>query len=169
MNCDRMIVRCFLLFSLLLTATDMTRAAEPKVELLWPHGVPGAKGDQPNDKPTLSIFLPEAQQAVGTAVVICPGGGYGGTAVDHEGRQIAQWLNSFGVTGIMLDYRHRGRGYGHPAPLQDAQQAIRTIRPEPASGRLPRIVSASWVSRPGATWRHLPARTSTRETAARAT
>jgi len=101
---------------------------QPKVELLWPAGAPGAKGDAPADKPTLTIWLPEPEKATGTAVVICPGGGYGFLAVDHEGKQIAQWLNSLGVAGFVLEYRHRNRGYGHPAPLQDAQRAIRTVR-----------------------------------------
>ena len=110
--------------------------AAPPVELLWPHGAPGAKGDQPADKPTLTIFLPDEQKATGTAVVICPGGGYGGLATDHEGRQIAQWFNAFGVAGFMLEYRHRGRGYGHPAPLQDAQRAIRTVRARAAEWKI---------------------------------
>jgi len=65
---------------------------------------------------------------VGTAVVICPGGGYQLLAVDHEGRQIAEWFNSLGVSAFVWEYRHRKRGYGHPAPLQDAQRAVRTIR-----------------------------------------
>jgi len=103
-------------------------AAEPQTLLLWPDGAPGAKGDRPEDKPTLTVFLPEESKAVGTAVVICPGGGYGGLATDHEGKQIGQWLNSLGVAGFVLEYRHRGRGYGHPAPLNDAQRAIRTVR-----------------------------------------
>jgi acetyl esterase/lipase len=103
-------------------------AVEPKMELLWPAGAPGAKGDQPADKPTLTIYLPEPAQATGAAVVICPGGGYGGVAMDHEGHQIAQWFNSFGVAGFIVDYRHRKKGYGHPAPLQDAQRAVRTVR-----------------------------------------
>jgi acetyl esterase/lipase len=103
-------------------------AAEPKTELLWPHGAPGAKGDRPQDKPTLTIWLPEPTHANGAAVVVCPGGGYGGLAVDHEGRQIAAWLNSFGVAAFILEYRHHGRGYQHPAPLDDAQRAIRTVR-----------------------------------------
>jgi len=103
-------------------------AAEPKVELLWPNGAPGAKGDTPNDKPTLIVCLPEPSQATGAAVVVCPGGGYGGLAMDHEGRQIAQWFNSMGVAAMILDYRHRNKGYGHPAPLLDAQRAIRTVR-----------------------------------------
>ena len=57
-------------------------------------------------------------------------------AIDHEGRQIAQWFNSFGVAGFMLEYRHRGRGYGHPAPLQDAQRAIRTVRARAAEWKI---------------------------------
>lgn len=103
-------------------------AVEPKTELLWPGGAPDAKGDQPADKPTLTVWLPEADKATGTAVVICPGGGYGGLATDHEGKQIGEWLNGLGVAGFIVEYRHRGKGYGHPAPLQDAQRAIRTVR-----------------------------------------
>jgi acetyl esterase/lipase len=101
--------------------------AEPKVELLWPHGAPGAIGSEPADQPTLTIFLPAAEKANGTAVVICPGGGYGALAVDHEGKQVAEWLNNLGVTAFMLKYRIAPR-YRHPAPLQDAQRAIRTVR-----------------------------------------
>jgi acetyl esterase/lipase len=112
------------------------RAGEPKTELLWPQGAPGAKGDTPNDKPTLTIWLPAAEKANGTAVVICPGGGYGGLATGHEGHDIALWLNSLGVAGVMLEYRHHGRGYQHPAPLQDAQRAIRTLRARAAQWNL---------------------------------
>jgi len=101
-----------------------------RVELLWPEGAPGAKGDAEGDKPTLTIYLPEKDKATGAAVVICPGGGYGNLAVDHEGHQIAQWLNSLGVAGFIVKYRHRnsGAGYGHPAPLLDAQRAVRMVR-----------------------------------------
>lgn len=104
--------------------------AEPKVELLWPDGAPGAKGQTEGDKPTLTIYLPPADKATGAAVVICPGGGYGHLAMDHEGHQIGQWLNSFGVAGFIVAYRHSrsGAGYNHPAPIQDAQRAIRTVR-----------------------------------------
>jgi len=111
-------------------------AGEPKVELLWPDGAPGAKGDKAADKPTLTIWLPEDAKATGTAVVICPGGGYGALALDHEGKQIAQWFNSMGVAGFILEYRHRGKGYGHPAPLQDAQRAIRTVRARAADWKV---------------------------------
>ncbi len=108
----------------------LAAAAEPKVELLWPDGAPGAKGQAEGDKPTLTIYLPPKEKANGAAVVICPGGGYGALATDHEGLQIGQWLNSFGVAGFMLKYRHHnsGAGYGHPAPLQDAQRAVRIVR-----------------------------------------
>src|SRR5207248_8244641 len=100
---------------------------EPKVELLWPQGAPGAVGEDDADKPTLTIWPPPADKANGCAVVICPGGGYQHLAIDHEGKQIAEWLNSLGVTAFMLKYRLAPR-YRHPAPLADAQRAIRTVR-----------------------------------------
>jgi acetyl esterase/lipase len=101
--------------------------SKPEVVLLWPNGAPDAVGQEDKDKPTLTVFLPPPEKATGTAVVICPGGGYGFLAVDHEGKQIADWLNSIGVAGFMLEYRIAPR-YHHPAPLQDAQRAIRTAR-----------------------------------------
>jgi acetyl esterase/lipase len=101
--------------------------AKPQAMLLWPQGAPGAVGNEEKDKPSLTVFLPPADKANGAAVVICPGGGYGSLAVDHEGRQIAQWLNSIGVAGFMLKYRI-APGYHHPAPLQDAQRGLRTVR-----------------------------------------
>jgi acetyl esterase/lipase len=101
-------------------------AAEPKTEALWPQGAPGALGTEAKDKPTLIIYLPEKPSGAG--IVVCPGGGYGGLAMDHEGHQIARWLNENGIAAFICDYRHRGKGYGHPAPLQDAQRAIRTVR-----------------------------------------
>jgi acetyl esterase/lipase len=115
---------CTILFSV---SVLLLAAGEPKVEPLWPHGAPGAVGKEPADEPTLTIFLPPAEKATGTAVVICPGGGYGFLAVDHEGKQVAQWLNNQGVAAFMLKYRLAPR-YRHPAPLQDAQRAIRTVR-----------------------------------------
>ena len=105
-------------------------AISQKVELLWPEGAPGAKGTEDGDKPSLTIYLPPKETATGTAIVICPGGGYGFLAMDHEGHQIARWLNSLGVAGFILKYRHRnsGAGYGHPAPLNDAQRAVGMVR-----------------------------------------
>jgi acetyl esterase/lipase len=102
-------------------------AAEPKTELLWPAGAPGAVGETDADKPSITVWLPEAEKAGGCAVVVCPGGGYGALAMDHEGRQVAAWLNSHGVTAFVLKYRLAPR-YRHPAPLSDAQRALRTVR-----------------------------------------
>ncbi len=111
----------------ILLASGPARADE-KTELLWPNGAPGAKGTADADKPLLHVWLPPADKAVGTGIVITPGGGYGGLAMGHEGADVAKWLNSLGVAAFVLQYRHRGTGYGHPAPLDDAQRALRTVR-----------------------------------------
>jgi acetyl esterase/lipase len=113
-----------LTLSLVLAAPAADRS--PPVEQLWPGEAPGAKGNGPADKPTLAIYLPPAEKASGTGVVVCPGGGYGGLAVDHEGRQPAEWLNKHGIAAFVLQYRVAP--YRHPAPLQDAQRALRTVR-----------------------------------------
>jgi acetyl esterase/lipase len=101
--------------------------ADQRVELLWPNGAPGAVGDTEKDKPSLTVCLPPAEKANGTAVVVCPGGGYGVLAMGHEGREIANWLNDRGVTAFILQYRLAPR-YHHPAPLQDVQRALRLVR-----------------------------------------
>src|SRR5690606_5298782 len=89
---------------------------------LWPQGVPGSKDTpsyrevtQMNDRnkprvsrvtdPELLVYFAPKETATGAAVVICPGGGYGVLAIDHEGYDIAKWLNSMGVAGIILKYR----------------------------------------------------------------
>ncbi len=110
----------------MLAAAVCLLAAEPRVELLWPNGAPGAVGTLPVDRPELSIYLP-ASGATGTGVVICPGGGYQNLAMEKEGSLIAEWLNKLGVAGFVLKYR-LGPRYHHPAMLQDAQRAIRTVR-----------------------------------------
>lgn len=119
--------RAWLILSLGLFVAGAAKAAESKVIELWPEGAPGAVGKEEADKPSLTVFLPPADKANGAAVVVCPGGGYGFLAVDHEGKQIAEWLNGLGVTAFMLKYRIAPR-YHHPAPLQDAQRALRTVR-----------------------------------------
>ena len=93
---------------------------------LWPDGAPGAQGKEPEDVPTLTLFPAPADTANGAAVVVCPGGGYG-TLAAHEGEPVASWLNSLGVAGIVLRYR-LGPRYRHPAMLQDAARALRTVR-----------------------------------------
>jgi acetyl esterase/lipase len=99
----------------------------PQPQPLWPGGAPGAVGKEPADVPSVTVYLPPADKATGAAVVICPGGGYGHLAMDHEGHQVARWLNSLGVAGVILQYRIAPR-YHHPAPLQDAQRALRYTR-----------------------------------------
>ena len=111
--------------------------AGAKTQLLWPPDTPDLKDANDKDKPTLTACLPPKAKANGTAIVICPGGGYEFLAMDHEGWKVAEWLNSLGVAGFVLKYRHRGNGFGHPAPLRDAQRAIATVRKGAAEGRWP--------------------------------
>ena len=109
-------------------AQDGYAAKQPQTVLLWPAGAPGARGQADADKPKLLVHLPDKDKAVGAAVVVCPGGGYATLAMGHEGADIAEWFNSFGVAAFVLQYRHHGGGYRHPAPLDDAQRAMRTVR-----------------------------------------
>jgi len=102
--------------------------------VLWPEGAPGAVGHDPVDIPTLTPYLPPKEKATRAAIVVCPGGGYGHLA-DHEGGPVAEWLNSIGVAAFVLKYR-LGPRYHHPAPLQDAARAIRTLRARAAEWNL---------------------------------
>lgn len=99
----------------------------PAPQLLWPEGAPGAVGTDDADKPALWVFLPPAEKAVGTAVVVCPGGGYGHLAFGHEGKEVADWFNQLGVAAFVLRYRLAPR-YQHPSPMLDVQRALRTVR-----------------------------------------
>jgi acetyl esterase/lipase len=94
---------------------------------LWPEAAPGARGNEPKDIPTLTVYLPDPEKATGAAMVICPGGAYQHLA-DHEGRVYAQWLNDHGIAGFVLKYRLGNAGYRHPIMLQDAARAIRLVR-----------------------------------------
>lgn len=97
----------------------------PRTVSLWPGQAPGATGDADADKPTLTIFVP--RDPIGTGVIVCPGGGYAALADNHEGRQVANWLNGLGITAFVLKYR-LGPRYHHPVELDDAQRAIRMVR-----------------------------------------
>ncbi len=100
----------------------MTTAPQPIQ--LWPADAPELIGTAPEDIPLLTPYLPGSASPT-SAIVICPGGGYQRRA-DHEGEPVARWLNPLGVAAFVVDYRvapHR-----HPAPLLDAQRAIRTVR-----------------------------------------
>lgn len=128
-----------LFWSMMLSAVSFVSvlpAAEPVIDL-WPEGVPGLKPDATPEKeenervsnvhrPTLTVFVPPAGTANGTAMVVAPGGGYMRLAMGHEGVDVARWLNSLGVTAFVL--RYRMVEYGHPAPLRDALRALRTVR-----------------------------------------
>jgi acetyl esterase/lipase len=101
--------------------------AEPRTFPLWEHNVPGAQGTADEDNPTLTLYPSVNPGSTGTAVIVAPGGSYRILAINHEGRQVANWLNSLGVTAFVLKYR-LGPKYHHPIELGDAQRAIRLVR-----------------------------------------
>lgn len=94
---------------------------------LWEGDAPGALGNEPIDVPTLTLFRPQPGSGNGTAVIVAPGGGYMGLASNLEGRQVADWFTSRGVTAFVLKYR-LGQKYIYPIPLTDARRAIRLVR-----------------------------------------
>lgn len=125
------------------------KAHKPFTLKLWPGKVPEPEGfdveatkkkamarkRRPDhvvfvDSPTITVYKPAPEKANGCAVVIAPGGGYTVLAYEHEGTQVAEWLNSIGVTAILMKYRvpRRSNDTPHIWPLQDAQRAIRITR-----------------------------------------
>jgi acetyl esterase/lipase len=106
---------------------------------LWPEGAPGALGTSEKDIPTLTAYLPASSTnetaALMPAIVICPGGGYAMLA-RHEGEDYARFLNESGIAGFVLKYRLGSAGYRHPAMLQDAARAVRTLRARASEWRL---------------------------------
>lgn len=100
---------------------------EPQTIPLWAGRAPDAQGDAPEDIPTLTIYMPQNTTGPMTAVVVAPGGGYRALAMNHEGRLVANYLNSLGLAAFVLKYR-LGPKYHHPVELGDAQRAIRTVR-----------------------------------------
>ena len=130
----------------LLTASFACAAEEPQTIDVWPGVAPGeakspaaepASADPAKTKrvsgvthPTLTIFRPAEAKDTHVAVIVCPGGGYRMLAYDYEGEDVARWLRSIGVTGIVLKYRvppHEGVAR-HLAPLQDAQRSLSLVR-----------------------------------------
>lgn len=109
------------------TPSERNLFAEPKTFRLWEQNVPGAQGTADDDIPTLTIYPSVNPASTGTAVIVAPGGSYITLAMNHEGRQVANWLNSLGVTAFVLKYR-LGPKYHHPIELKDAQRAIRLVR-----------------------------------------
>ena len=105
--------------------------ARPAVSIpLWPEGATPYLNETAAEtgRPELFIYRAPEESANGAAVVVCPGGGYGGLAIDHEGHQIAQWLNGYGISAFVLHYRLGSGGYHFPTQLADVQRAIRTVR-----------------------------------------
>lgn len=159
-----------------------TSAAPLPATYLWPGPVPGEQKSLPEEKdttkpadglvagkpvirlgnvsrPSLQIFRPPADKDTGTAVVVLPGGGYYILAMDLEGTEVCEWLNSIGVTGVLVKYRVPKRE-GQPenlAPLQDAQRALGLTRLHAAEwGFNPRRIGVMGFSAGG----HLAARLS---------
>lgn len=105
--------------------------------LLWPEGVPGQHANPAPDvetadhvsavhTPTLTHFPAPAGRACGAAAIVCPGGGYLRMSWTKEGTEVAQWLNTLGVSVFVL--RYRAVEYGHPAPVRDVTRAVRLVR-----------------------------------------
>jgi acetyl esterase/lipase len=110
-----------------LTASLAAQPQAPKPIPLWADGAPGALGTADEDTPTITPYLASTARAVGTAVIVCPGGGYLHLSMEKEGSDVTRWWNSLGVTAFVLKYR-LGPKYHHPIELGDAQRAIRTVR-----------------------------------------
>ena len=119
-----------------LFATTMLSAQKPVELPLWPNGAPNNNeltnsGQSHNNEwvsdvttPTLTVY--PASHPNGMAIIMCPGGGYGGLAMKHEGHDMAPWFNTQGITYAVLKYR-MPNGH-HEVPLSDAEQAIRMVR-----------------------------------------
>ncbi|HET9800035.1 MAG TPA: alpha/beta hydrolase, partial [Gemmatimonadaceae bacterium] len=112
----------------------MVARAQPGFPL-WANGAPGALGTAQADRPTITPYLPPEGRANGTAVVVFPGGGYTHLSMVKEGSDVANWLAGNGVTAFVVQYR-LGPAYHHPAMLDDAQRAIRTVRARAAEWRV---------------------------------
>ncbi|MGH9888461.1 MAG: alpha/beta hydrolase, partial [bacterium] len=96
---------------------------------------PGALGNDTTDIPAITVFLPRTMAVNTPAVIVCPGGSYQRLASNHEGRQVANYLNSLGMAAFVLRYR-LGPRYHHPIELGDIQRAVRTLRSHAADWRL---------------------------------
>jgi acetyl esterase/lipase len=130
--------------ALMIFFAPVSRADEkPLVIDIWPGKAPGETGSLGEEKltgqkgsrqltdvskPTLTVYRPAKDKNTGVAVVIAPGGAYRFLAWDNEGEQVAAWLNSIGVTGVLLKYRVPRRKDHPKGPLEDAQRAASLVR-----------------------------------------
>lgn len=115
-----------ILMSLFLAARAFSQTPTEAIPL-WPDGAPGALGKDAKDIPTLTPFLADPAKATGAALVIFPGGGYGGLA-PHEGAGYAEFFREQGIHCFVLKYRLGSSGYRHPRMLEDASRAVRLVR-----------------------------------------
>lgn len=138
----------------LVSTLTMYAADTSSVIPLWPEGVPapvrtdvaaarGMTGPEKVDErgwvtnisvPTLTVVPAAIDRPTGTAIVICPGGGYSGLSREREGYQYARWLSGLGVTSFILT--NRVGDFGHPAPLQDVLRALRLVHSRAAEFKL---------------------------------
>jgi acetyl esterase/lipase len=102
---------------------------------LWEGQAPGALGTDDSDIPIITAYLPRTLGPNTPAAIVCPGGGYRNLAMNHEGRQVASFLNSLGMAAFVLRYR-LGPRYHHPIELGDAQRAIRMVRARAAEWKI---------------------------------
>jgi acetyl esterase/lipase len=109
-------------------------AAEPLRLSLWPGDAPLGNEKSEQVEVPVTVHLPEPGHATGTALVICPGGGYSMKVVEGEGHGIARWLNEHGIAGVVLEYRLPAGNYHRP--LLDAQRAIRLVRARAAEWKI---------------------------------
>jgi acetyl esterase/lipase len=124
----------------LVTMLSAQPAAAPPLQdgeviRLWQGSAPGALGTDETDVPIITAYLPRTLGPSTPAAIVCPGGGYRNLASNHEGRQVASFLNSLGMAAFVLRYR-LGPRYHYPIELGDAQRAIRTVRSHAAEWKL---------------------------------
>jgi acetyl esterase/lipase len=159
-----------LLFVILAVPSFAAAPSDPQVVHLWPESVLAAAGGKGEEKsetkggvtrisnvtdPTLTIYRPADAASSGAAVIICPGGGYNILAWDLEGTEVAEWLNSIGVTGIILKYRVPGK---RDLAFQDGQRAVSIVRSRAAEWKIdPKRIGILGFSAGG----HLAVRVST--------
>jgi acetyl esterase/lipase len=122
-------------FAALLLGTVVALHAQSPIPL-WPEGVPGARGTNDHDVPTITPFLPKGDvPANGSAMVIFPGGAYAGLAA-HEGKGYADWFITNGITAFVVKYRLGTHGYRHPSMLNDAARSVRWVRAHAAEYKI---------------------------------
>ena len=123
---------CLLAVVLISSHSEPAATLDPTLGIttlqLWASRAPQVADTPYSDLPTLTVFVPQGGQATGSAVIVAPGGAYLGLPTSNlEGRQVADWLSSLGVTAFVLKYRV-GPKYLYPIPLEDAQRAVRLVR-----------------------------------------